>query len=326
LLRKNGVKNTSGDPGEGKKGARMKRLSYKGKWVIPFIAALLIAVPLFIQSCGSGGYSNPQSEIKGSSVLISPETLNGWIANGYGTDSFGFTKIVILDVAGATGTTSYTGSGHVQNAFLLDTAADLTTTRSDGVSDTITMVANRTMMDSLIQRTGIDENTVVVITGDSLLNMGAAYFNFRYWGFPKNRLRVLDRTNVAYKTAGFTLVNTVPPAPTPSAYNVCKLTQNTSLRAPLSEMITLAQGGIPNSVIWDVRAPNEYNGVAGSTTGPSGSATTGYVAFEGHVKGAVNLIHTTHLSADGSTLLSPDFIKSTLTNVGITPDKTAYTY
>lgn len=300
---------------------RLRRI-HGGKLAALFIVLFLAAVPLFLQSCG-GGFSDPQSEKTGSSVLIDPATLNNWITNGYGTDSSGFSKIVVLDVAS---TTSYTGSGHVQNAFLLDTAADLTTTRSDGVSDTITMVATRTMMDNLIQRTGIDGKTVVVITGDSLLNMGAAYFNFRYWGFPKDRLKVLDRTNAAYKSAGFTLVNTIPPAPASSTYSVCQLTQNTSLRAPLAEMVSVAEGSVPGTVVWDVRTANEYNGVAGSTTGPSGSATTGFVAFEGHVKGAVNLVHTTHLSPDGSTLLPPDTIRASLTTAGITPDKTAYTY
>lgn len=297
----------------------------EGKLAALFIVLLLATVPFFLQSCG-GGFSNPQSEITSGSVLISPATLNEWITNGYGTDKYGFNKIVVLDVASATGATSYTGSGHVPGAFLLDTAVDLTTTRSDGVSDTIVMVANRTQMDNLIQRTGIDENTVVVITGDSLLNMGAAYFGFRYWGFPKNRLKVLDRTNAAYKTAGFTLQTTVPPAPAASSYSVCQLTQNTSLRAPLSEMISVSEGGVPNSVVWDVRTANEFNGVAGSTTGPSGSATTGFVAFEGHVKGAVNLIHSTHLSPDSSTLVSPDVMRSTLAAVGVTQDKTAYVY
>ena len=302
------------------------RRIHQGRLAALFIVLLLAMLPLFLQSCGGGGYSDPRSEITGSSVLISPATLNDWIANGYGTDSAGFNKMVILDVASATGTTSYTTSGHVQNAFLLDTGADLTTTRSDGVSDTIVMVATRTQMDNLIQRTGIDEKTVVVITGDSLLNMGAAYFGFRYWGFPKNRIKVLDRTNAAYRVAGYPLFSTVPPAPSPSSYSVCKLTQNTSLRAPLSEMITLAEGGLPNTVAWDVRTANEYNGVAGSTTGPSGNATAGYVAFEGHVKGAVNLIHTTHLSPDSSTILDADTIRASLRAVGITPDKTAYTY
>lgn len=294
----------------------------KARWAALFVAMLIVAVPLFLQSCG-GGFSDPKSQAAQESVLVSPAQLNEWITNGYGTDSFGLNKLVVLDVATVT---AYTTSGHVVNAFLLDTAADLATTRSDGVSDTITQVATRTQMDNLIQRTGIDEKTVVVITGDSLLNVSAAYFNFRYWGFPKNRLKVLDRTNAAYETAGFTLQTTVPPAPASSSYSVCQLTQNTSLRAPLSEMINVAEGAVPNVAIWDVRAPNEFNGVAGSTTGPSGSATTGFVAFEGHVKGAVNLNFNTHLGPGNSTFLSPDVMRSTLASIGVTSGKPTYVY
>ncbi len=312
--------------GTRKERTRMKRHFQKWKWFALFGAVLLATVPLLLYSCGGGGYSDPKAESTATSVLVSPTQLDGWITSGYGIDSSGFNKMVILDVASETGGTSYTGSGHVQNAFIMDTGSDLAATRSDGVSNTISMVATQTQMNSLIQRTGIDGNTVVVLTGDSLLNVGKAYFDFRYWGFPKNRLKVLDRTNAAYSKAGFSLVTTVPPAPAPSSYTVCQLTQNTSLRAPLSEMITLAEGGISNSQIWDVRTPNEYNGVAGSTTGPSGSATIGYVAFEGHVNGAINLNYNTNLTPDGSTFLSPDAIRANLSSAGITPDKTAYVY
>jgi len=294
----------------------------KARWAALFVAMLIVAVPLFLQSCG-GGFSDPKSQAAQESVLVSPAQLNEWITNGYGTDSFGFNKLVVLDVATVT---AYTTSGHVRNAFLLDTAVDLSAARSDGVSVTITQVPTRAQMDDLIQRTGIDERTVVALTGDSLLNVGFAYFNFRYWGFPKERLKVLDRTNAAYGTAGFTLETTVPPAPAASSYSVCQLTQNTSLRASLSEMINVAEGAIPNVVTWDVRNANEFNGVAGSTTGPSGSATTGFVAFEGHMKGAVNLIHTTHLGPGSSTFVSPDVMRSTLASIGVTPDKTAYVY
>src|SRR5208283_929518 len=279
----------------------MKFPSYKKKWVFPLLAVLLVTVPLLVQSCGSG-YSNPQSSVASSSVLISPATLNAWVTNGYGTDSAGFNKMVILDVASSAGTTSYTVSGHVPGAYLLDTSVSLSASRSDGVSTVATDTVTESIMNSLIQSTGIDQNTVVVLTGDSLLNVGKAYFNFRYWGFPKNRLKVLDRTNAAYQTAGFSLSTTIPPAAN-STYSVCSLTQNISLRAPVSEMITLAKGGIPNSLLWDVRSPNEYNGVAGSTVGPTGTATAGYTAFEGHIAGAINQVYTVNLSTDGSTFL-----------------------
>ena len=80
----------------------------------------------------------------------------------------------------------------------LDTGADLQTTRSNGVSFTVSQVPTKEMMDALIQRTGIDAHTVVALVGNgTMMNVGRAYFNFRYWGFPKERLKVLDGTKKA---------------------------------------------------------------------------------------------------------------------------------
>lgn len=341
------MKKNFGETTKRKENGMTLRRIHGGKLAALFIVFFLAAVPLFLQSCGSGGYSNPQSEITGSSVLIDPATLNGWITNGYGIDSFGFNKMVVLDVASATGTTSYTGSGHVPGAFILDPSVDLSASRSDGIggaysytdtngvtwtdSNTPSMLATRSQMDNLIQRTGIDENTVIVFTTDSgagnLMNMGRAYFNFRYWGFPKERLKVLDGFNSTYAAAGFALQTTVPPAPPASAYSVCQLTQNTSLRAPLAEMITVAEDNDPKTVVVDARSPNEYNGVAGSTAGPF-SGKAGYtkkVAFEGHIRTAVSQNYTTLLAADGR-LLSRENLIAQMNAIGADGTTTAYTY
>ncbi len=290
------------------------------------LSVFLILIPLYLYSCSGGGYDNPQLQSASTSVLISPQTLNGWITNGYGTDSHGFNKMVVLDATSATGTTSYTTTGHVPGAFLVDPAVDLFAPRSDGVSSVISEVATKSQIEDVIHRTGIDQNTVVVITGDSMLNMGTAYFTFRYWGFPKERLKVMNGTNSTYAAAGFSLEKTVPPAPLASNYSVCQLTQNTSMRASLSDMISLAEGAVPNGLAWDVRTADEYNGVPGKTLGPSASATTGYTAFEGHVKGAVNLNYTTLLSADGKTILDTDTIKAALNAIGVTADKRTHVY
>jgi len=298
------------------------------------LAVSMSLISLILYNCGGdSGYSDPEAKAATTSVLISPETLNALVTNGYGTDEAGYNKMVVLDVASASGTTSYTGSGHVPGAFLLDTATDLTVARSEGIGgsysddsiNTPSMVATRDMMDAFIQKTGIDENTVVVITGDSLLNMGSAYFNFRYWGFPKERLKVLDRTNAKYITAGFSLDTAVPAAPTPSTYSVCNLTQNTSLRASLSDMINVAEGE-PNSIAWDVRTLNEFNGVAGGTSGPLGNPKK--VAFEGHVKGAKHLNYLDLLDdlQNDAVILDKDTVKTLLADAGITPDKTAHMY
>jgi 3-mercaptopyruvate sulfurtransferase SseA len=303
-----------------------KRLSFL------ILSVFLILVPLYLYSCGGGSdYDNPQLQATSASVLISPETLNAWITNGYGTDSAGYNKMVVLDVASASGATSYTGSGHAPGAFLLDTATDLQVARSEGIGgsysdgsiNTPGLVATSEMINTVIRRTGIDKNTVVVITGDSLLNMGTTYFNFRYWGFPKERLKVLDRTNAAYKTAGFSLDTALPAAPEPSTYTVCDLTQNTSLRATLSDMINVAEGTEPNSLAWDVRTLNEFNGVAGSTSGPLGNPKK--VAFEGHIKGAIHLNYV-DLLLDNAVIRDADTVKTLLAAAGITPDKRTHMY
>ena len=297
----------------------------KNRLSLLLISVMLVSISLYLYSCGGGGFSDPKVEATSTSVLISPQTLNGWITNGYGTDQYGFNKIVVLDGASETGTTSYTGSGHVPGAFRVDPTADLNTARSDGVSDVISEVATKSQVEDILHRTGIDEKTVVVITGDSMFNLSTIYVTLRYWGFPKERLKVLSGTNKVYTAAGFSLETTVPPAPAASTYSVCQLTQNTSARASLSDMINLAEGKVPNGFDWDVRTPNEYNGVAGSTAGPTGGAN-GYTAFEGHVKGAVNLNYTTLLSADGNSFLDTDTMRTALNSIGVTQDKLTHVY
>ncbi len=306
------------------------------------LSVFLLLLPLYLYSCSGGGYDNAQVQATSASVLISPETLNAWITNGYGTDSAGYNKMVVLDVASASGATSYIGSGHVPGAYLLDASTDLAVSRSDGIGGSYShtdnagavyteinapgMVATSAMMNAVIQRTGIDQNTVVVITGDSLLNVGKAYYNFRYWGFPKERLKVLDRTNSAYKTAGFSIETALPAAPEPSTYTVCDLTQNTSLKATLSDMIKIAEGGEPSSQMWDVRTLNEYNGVAGATAGPL-AGKPDYpkkVAFEGHIKGAKHLNYVDLL--DGTVIRDIDTVKTLLAAADITPDKRTHVY
>ncbi len=301
-----------------------KRIS-KNRLSLLLISIMLVSISLYLYSCG-GGFSDPAVETTSTSVLITPQTLNGWITNGYGTDSRGFNKIVVLDVASETGTTSYTGSGHVPGAFLMNSGTDLNApSRSDGVTDVINEVATKSQVEDVIHRTGIDQNTVIVITGDNMLNVGTAYFTFRYWGFPKERLKVLSGINKTFADAGFSLEKTVPAAPAPSTYSVCQLTQNTSMRASLSDMIQLAEGGVPNGFAWDVRTANEYNGVAGSTAGPTG-ASNGYTAFEGHIKGAINLIYTSLLSSDQSTFLDTETIRTSLNSIGVTQNKLTHVY
>jgi len=285
------------------------------------LAALsLMLLPFYLSGCGSD-YDDPQAEV--GSVMVSTAMVNSWVMNGYGTDDRGYSKMVVLDVNTAGG---YISPGHVPGAYLVDEAVDVSATRSDGVADTISQVATKAQMDDVIRRTGIDENTVVLITGRHMMFIGRAYFNFRYWGFPRERLRVMNGTNARYAADGFSLVISAPPAPEPSTYSVCNLEQNTSVRASMAEMIQVARDNDPKTVVVDARSPNEYNGVAGST---GGSASGTKVAFEGHIRTAV-LQNYTGLLATGNAATDPLIPRANLiaamNGIGVNVDTVSYSY
>ena len=314
------------------------------------VRGLVLLAPFLItasvqQGCSSGGYENARDKMAAASIIVSPDTLNGWLTQGYGTDSFGYDKLVVLEASSVAGY----ATEHIRGAIHVDAGTEVNVSRSDGIggnysysyTDPVTsvttryadinapaQVATREMMNAVIQRTGIDRNTVVAIAGDSVMNAALLYFDFRYWGFPKERLRVLDRSKGAWKAAGFPVTTDVPAAPAPSTYSVCNLPQNTSLRASLADMIRLADGQVPDAVAWDVREVGEYSGVAGSTAGPF-AGKPGYakkVAFEGHVRGAVNLEYWKMLSADKSTILDEATVRTAALAAGFGPGIRTHVY
>jgi 3-mercaptopyruvate sulfurtransferase SseA len=228
--------------------------------------------------------------------------------------------MVVLDVD----TQSDYDAGHVPGAQLLDRTTELSATRDNGVSNTVSQVATQTQMNDLIQRTGIDEDTVVVFTGGGshMMHIGRAYFNFRYWGFPKKRLRVLNGTNATYEAAGYTLETVAPPAPTPSTYSVCDLPQNTSVRTSLEEMIAVAEDSDETTVVIDARSAGEYAGDPGSTR-----VSTDYVAFEGHIKTAVHQEWSTLMVSGGNGELLPKAdLETAMSAIGVDSGDTTYSY
>jgi 3-mercaptopyruvate sulfurtransferase SseA len=217
------------------------------------------------------------------------------------------------------------GAGHVPGAFLLDTGVDLSTTRNNGIADTISQVPTQAQMDALIQRTGINANTVIVFTTSpgnfNMMNLGRAYFNFRYWGFPKERLRILDGNTSLYG-ADYAL-STTTPAPAVSTYSVCNLRQDSSVdevRASFEEMFAVAGDDDPATVIADARSADEYNGVIGKTSVGGGA----YVAFEGHARTAEFQEYVTLIS--GGRLLPEADLMAAMEAIGAGPTTTVYSY
>ncbi len=306
----------------------MSFLKRKKSISISLVSILMIlTVSLFLYSCAED--YDTSDEIAAErvdpeiNVLVEPSELKSWLDNGYPGDIYGNNKIVVLFV----GTQDQYDAGHIPGSQLV-TYSDIKANRSDGVSMTIDMVATKDQMDAVIQRTGIDGGTLIVITGPSgnfsFMNTSRAYYNFRYWGFPRSKLRVLNGfVDTTWADAGYPLEFETAAAPEASTYSVCYLKQDPDrFRAPFGDMITVAADNDPSTIVVDTRSNEEYRGDNFKTPG---SESGKYVAFEGHIRGAKWLEYTNLLDSDGK-LLSDTELKTVFDAIGINKNTTAYPY
>lgn len=255
------------------------------------IFVILAAISLLV-SC-SGDYDTPSTAE--TPTVISAGVVNGYVAAGK-VNGAGYDRVVILDV---TTVAKYT-AGHIPGAVFVN-SSNISMTRSEGVIYAVTMVLDGPSIDALIQQAGIDKNTTIIFTGpgtsaNDYMSVGRLYFNFRYWGFPKERLKVLNGLNGAYN-ADYGLVTTVP-AITASTYSVKNNSSfRADLRVSLQEMIQYADTQPSNIVVIDGRGGDgpgggtySYDGDPMKTTGVFPAVAGDYVAFEGHIKGATAMV------------------------------------
>ena len=248
---------------------------------------LVISATLLVWGCGGGGGSsydtptetdNAPTGGSATSVLIEPATLKSWMDDGLVGNETGYgEKVVILDFRS-------TGAERINGACRVE-GADLTLTRFEGVADAAPLVATGAMMDAVIQRLGIDENTTIVFTTDGSPYMATrAYWTFRYWGFPKDRLKLLNGGNNAFAAQYSGLMNQNVPSPTPSTYSVRNLAGlNDDLRASVGEIIEIIKT-LPDSttnIVFDARGDAYYLG----TKATSGLLGGDVVVVDGHPEG-----------------------------------------
>ena len=310
-------------------------------WQLVALSLCLLLVSLIVNSCGTTSYDTPITP-RTSATLIAPETLKTWVDSGI-VNSTGYDKVIILDV---TSLATYT-AGHIPGAQFVN-SNDIAQTRMEGPATDVTMVLDGTHIDALVQKYGIDKNTTIVFTSgaaspgaSSVLTATRSYWIFRYWGFSKEKLKVLDGINFAWK-ALYGLTPGDPPVPVPSTYSVKNNVQlRTDLRSSLAEMIQVAEGRLANAIPVDMRttpATASYAGNRGSTAGvfkPGDTAATpptDYVAFEGRLKGGRALdytrmlITTSTITADNFRFQSADALAAMFNAIGIVSTKIAHVY
>lgn len=208
--------------------------------------------------------ADPSPVVPAGSVLIDADTLNDWIVAGQ-LNNGGADEIVILDVNNA-------DTDHIEGAQLWNYGSSLTMTRTEGPADASTSVLDAASMNALLDTFGIDADTTIVLTSGSSqpFRISRAYFTLRYWGFPKERIKVLDGYNSAWEDAGYSLTTDATAVQTATGYTVADLGLYTGdVRMSLTEMITgvTSSGGVAVDMRGDNRSPGSANSFAGRIRG-----------------------------------------------------------
>ncbi len=204
-------------------------------------------------------------------------------------------KVVILDVT----TAAAYAAGHIPGAQLWDSAGQAVT-RVEGPAEAVNMVIPADAMNARIQALGIDENTTIVITSSQTSSFipSRAYFTFRYYGWPKSRLKVLNGYNGAWEKSELTTTATDLDDSALTVQAIGSL--QPELRASLPELMDGIRDG--RGIPVDMRGSQVAN--AGSTAGVfnddhnadgTASQTGGdadYVVFEGTMKGGKYYTYT----------------------------------
>ena len=288
-----------------------EKIMKKSKGLIAALLGTVMITALTIWGCGTSNYDNLQDAVvttKTATALITAADLKTWVDAGLVNKAGGYDRVVILDLGNAT----YDTVGHITGAQSIPTGSSaFMETRAEGpLNSTGNMVCTGAVMDTLIQNAGIDANTTIVMTtsGTNTINMTRAYATFRYWGFPKNRLKILQGGNAGWTAAGNTFTG-IAPKITKSAYGVAQngtTKVNTDIRASLGEMIGYVNGivaGNTNNVyILDTIRPAPVAPQVVHISGPTSDLidTTGYTPFDGAMKGSYRFPYANLVSPAGT--------------------------
>lgn len=257
--------------------------------------------------------------------MIDAATLKSWIDAGLVNNQDSYENVVILDSS-----SSGYAAGHIPGAQLWSSGG---MERWEGPVYSGNMVLDGPTMDALLCAAGINEGTTIVFADSG--NPARIYFNFRYWGFPKSRLKILQGNKAAWTDAGYALT-TVAPAVAETSFSVRDLpSMNPDVRASLDEMIN----GVENATIVPLNTYGSTASAAPAVTGifadysdgdgPNDEDATDYTIFQGTMLGAatLNLVPDFYVAGNrNGAIESAANIQASLEALGIDGSKTIATY
>lgn len=298
-----------------------------------FLFLLGLCFVLLTSGCGSDSYDQPltannNSAVSGAAtnVLIEPATLMAWMDQGLVNSESSFNaKVIVLDYG------SYSGNNDVDPPRISGACrvnnTELASRRVEGVAEAFPLVASGAQMDAALQRLGIDgDTTIVFTTAGSMYFPTRAYWMFRYWGFPKEKLKLLNGGNAAFAAQFPGLMTKVSPTPNASDFSVKDLAAElqSDLRMSIGEMISLLKTfDSASDVILDARGPNNYAGLASSPGYVTGKVD--FTVYDGHPAGGQYLAWKDLFDADNKFLSAAD-IKALFAAKGWSTNKMTTVY
>ena len=230
-----------------------------------------------------------------SNVLVTTE----WVA-GHARDAN--VRIAEVDVD----TAAY-DQGHVPGSVGWNWTTEL--------CDTVVRdIVPKNKLEALLGKSGIDNNTTIVLYGDNN-NWFAAWAFWQLKMYGHNDVRIMDGGRKKWLAEGRDLSTekTASPAKTYTAKN-----PDQSLRAYLPEVQQAVAG--KKAALVDVRGPQEFTGEILSPPGLPETCQRG-----GHIPGAKNIPWGKNCNDDG-TFKSVDELKAMYAGVGVTGDKPVIAY
>lgn len=173
--------------------------------------------------------------------------------------------------------------GHIPGATNLAWHTDLVDTVSRDI-------VSQERFEELAQAAGIDDDTTVVLYGDTnnwFAAWGAWIFNL----YGADDVRLLDGGRVKWEADGRPF-DVAPPSVEPGSFTASEA--DPALRALLPEVVAVASGEAPGQLV-DIRGPAEYNG---EIFAPDGVQELSVRA--GHIPGAINIPWGANVQEDGT--------------------------
>jgi 3-mercaptopyruvate sulfurtransferase SseA len=213
-----------------------KQVGRKGRIVLAGLCGVLALSVLAIWGCGTKGYDDVAAQKQAAAdaavtttkapAVIDAATLKTWVDQGKLNAAAGNPDRVVVVSLASFAAYSTVSRGHIPGSVLMETSTDLTDTREEGLGAVSSMMLTSSHMDTVVKKFGIDGNTTIVLTIPKkssdleTYQQSVAYFTYRYWGFARNRIKILNGGDDAWDFAGYPLATHARTVVTPSSYSV----------------------------------------------------------------------------------------------------------